>query len=212
MTAATAHGSAPPTSLHAFGCCLGSPKKALNHLIVKREGRRHRFVHHDDFKHLAVVLKQASMFDGWALAEKQILPPVRRRDDCQQSQPLGVDAYAGLLANLPRSGFLPCLAAHLVAAGQRKIAIPVFDAPADHQKTSSDRHEYNHDGGRVVIVAHDQTPQGATFPSRSKRDGISRHCDIASVHTDASAKHKPERFRWRPRQTISVHDPHIDLT
>ncbi len=139
-----------------FGCRrLLTLEKAFDHLVVQRKGGAHWLVNYDHFQHFAIVGERAFMFDGPRLPKQEILPSIWCRHDCKQPQAIGLDAHAGFLEDLTRACLLPCLSAHLIAAGQREFAMPVCNTAADHQKAASDRHEDNDDSRCVVIVVHD---------------------------------------------------------
>ena len=95
------------------------------------------------------------MLDGRALAEDQVLPPIWCSRDRQHPQGLWGNHDACLLQYLQHASLLPCLPEHLVATGERELAVALArERTANHQQTSPERHQYDHYSRRVVILDH----------------------------------------------------------
>jgi hypothetical protein len=110
------------------------------------------FVNDQHLRDLRVVPERPFMRHRRALAEEQVLPPVRRRLDSHNLKQGRLDPDAYLLQHLARTCLLPRLPEHLVASRQCEPALALArQGAADHEKAASQGHKHDHDGGGVSV-------------------------------------------------------------
>ena len=114
------------------------------------------FVNDQHLRDLRVVPECPFMRHRRALAEEQVLPPVRRRLDGHNLKQGRLDPDAYLLQHPARTCLLPRLPEHLVASRQCEPALAVArQGAADHEKAASQGYKHDHDSGSVSVQAED---------------------------------------------------------